>query len=193
MRQGLEALARPKLEVTLHGGTPADLTRLANDQLSLLREELGPVLAGVALGGNNGHDQRLAEVAKAIANTQRVIERGMARPERIDVSLDAHTRSNFFRPVSSEDVCSLGGLFVATYERPPALDAPIELALVFPTGPTCSVFGSVTDCAAILDVGSRTSIFACKGGSGEWTSPFAIPCLNNRVRPASTRARRFHC
>jgi hypothetical protein len=144
LQRGLEALARPKLEVTLHGGTPTDLTRLASDQLSLLREVLGPVLAGGALNGNHGHDQRLSEIATAIGNMQRVIERGMARPERVGVTLDSQTRSNFFRPVSSQDVCSLGGLFVATYEKPPALGAPIELALAFPTGPTCSVFGAVT-------------------------------------------------
>jgi hypothetical protein len=80
----------------------------------------------------------------AIGNMQRVIERGMARPERVDVTLDTQTRTNFFRPVSSQDVCSLGGLFVATYEKPPALGAPIELALAFPAGPTCNVFGAVS-------------------------------------------------
>jgi hypothetical protein len=144
LQQGLATLARPKLEVTLHGGSPADLTRLASDQLALLREVLGPVLAGGALGGNNGQDQRLAEIAMAIGNMQRVIERGMARPERVDVTLDTQTRTNFFRPVSSQDVCSLGGLFVATYEKPPALGAPIELALAFPAGPTCNVFGAVS-------------------------------------------------
>ncbi len=40
-------------------------------------------------------------------------------------------------------MCSLGGLFVATYEKPPALGAPVELVLDFPTGPTCTAFGVV--------------------------------------------------
>jgi hypothetical protein len=141
LRQGLEALARPKLEVTLQGGTSADLTRLASEQLSLLREVLGAVLAA---GDHSGHDQRFAEITTAIGNMQRVLERGMARPERVDVTFDAQTRSNFFRPVSSQDVCSLGGVFVATYEKPPALGAPIELGLAFPTGAACSVFGAVS-------------------------------------------------
>ncbi|HEY0465007.1 MAG TPA: PilZ domain-containing protein, partial [Polyangiaceae bacterium] len=70
-------------------------------------------------------------------------ERGISRPERVNVSLVSHSKTNFFRPVSSDDVCSLGGLFVATYEKPPALGAPVELALAFPSGPTCSVFGAV--------------------------------------------------
>jgi len=142
LRQGLEALARPKLEVTLHGAAPQELARLASEQLTLLRELLAPLIAGSS-PSNAGQDQRLAEIAAAIASMQRTIERGMSRPERVDVSLVNPSKTNFFRPVSSDDVCSLGGLFVATYEKPPALGAPIELALAFPSGPTCSVFGAV--------------------------------------------------
>ncbi|HEY3253702.1 MAG TPA: AAA family ATPase, partial [Polyangiaceae bacterium] len=142
LRQGLESLSRPKLEVTLHDPAPEQLARLASEQLSLLRELLSPLLSGIS-PANSGQDQRLSEIAAAIAGMQRTIERGMSRPERVDVSLVGHSKTNFFRPVSSNDVCSLGGLFVATYEKPPALGAPIELALAFPSGPTCSVFGAV--------------------------------------------------
>ena len=53
-------------------------------------------------------------------------------------------RSNFFRPVSSQDVCSLGGLFVATYEKPPALGAPMEISLSFPSGASARVYGTVS-------------------------------------------------
>ena len=105
----------------------------------------GRSLTGGAGRRNNGHDLRLAEIATAIGNMQRVIERGMARPERFDVALETQTRTNFFPPrIEPGCFCSLGGLFVATYEKPPALGAPIELALAFPTGPTCTVFGAVS-------------------------------------------------
>ena len=143
LKQGLESLARPKLSVTLHDRAPHDLSRLASEQVALLRDLITPLLARGAQAGSSGHDERLAEIATAIGNMQRTIERGMSRPERVDVSLVTHTKTNFFRPVSSQDVCSLGGLFVATYEKPPALGAPIELALAFPSGPSCSVFGAV--------------------------------------------------
>jgi hypothetical protein len=143
LRQGLEALARPKLAVTLHDSSPQDLTRLASEQLALLRELVTPLMAQATTSSNGAHDQRLVEIAGAIASMQRTIERGMSRPERVSIVLDAITKTNFFRPVSSQDVCSLGGLFVATYEKPPALGAPIELSLAFPTGPTCNVFGAV--------------------------------------------------
>ena len=63
--------------------------------------------------------------------------------ERVTVSLLSHSRSNFFRPISSDDVCALGGVFVATYEQTPALGAPVELLLEFPSGPTSNVFGVV--------------------------------------------------
>ncbi|MEI9948123.1 MAG: DNA repair ATPase [Pseudomonadota bacterium] len=143
LRQALESLARPKLEVTLHDTAPQDLARLASEQLALLRELLAPVIAAGISPTNGGQDQRLTEISAAIAGMQRAIERGMSRPERVDVSLVSHSKTNFFRPVSSNDVCSLGGLFVATYEKPPALGSPIELALAFPSGPRCSVFGAV--------------------------------------------------
>ena len=134
---------RSKFEVTLHDTAPQDLARLAGEQLSLLRELITPLVARGAAPSNGTEDARLVEIAAAIGNMQRTLERGMNRPERVDVSLVTHSKSNFFRPVSSLDVCSLGGLFVATYEKPPALGAPIELTLAFPSGPTCSVFGAV--------------------------------------------------
>jgi hypothetical protein len=142
LRQDLESLARPKLEVRLHQGQPQELSRLASEQVALLRELLTPLLAR-ASQPNAGEEQRLAEIAATLANMQRTIERSVNRPARVNVSLALPSKSNFFRPVSSLDVCSHGGLFVATYEKPPALGAPIELCLVFPSGPTCSVFGPV--------------------------------------------------
>src|SRR6185369_16224933 len=120
LRQDLESLSRPKLEVTLHGAAPQELARLASEQLSLMRDLLSPILSG-ASPANDGQEKRLSETAAAIVGMQRAIERGISRPERVAVSLVGHTKTNFFRPVSSLDVCSLGGLFVATYEKPPAL------------------------------------------------------------------------
>ncbi|MET0793365.1 MAG: PilZ domain-containing protein, partial [Polyangiaceae bacterium] len=134
---------RSRFDVRLHDGAPRDLASLASEQLSLLRELVTPLLSRSAAASNDNQDQRLAQIATAISNMQRTLERGLSRPERVDVSLLPHGGSNFFRPVSSLDVCSLGGLFVATYEKPPALGAPIELALTFPSGPSCSVFGAV--------------------------------------------------
>jgi hypothetical protein len=132
---------RSKLEVRLHDGGP-ELARLAGEQLALLRELVTPLLARGSAASVE-RDQGLADITSAIASMQRTLERGMSRPEHVEVSLVSHSKSNFFRPVSSSDVCSLGGLFVATYEKPPALGAPIELSLAFPSGPGCRVFGAV--------------------------------------------------
>ena len=141
LRRGLELLSRPKLEVTLNPAMPQELVRFAGEQLSLLRELLAPVLA--AASATDGQARRLADIAAAVADVQRTIQRGISRPERLDVSLASHSKTNFWRTVSSTDVCSSGGLFVATYEKLPALGAPIELALSFPSGSRCSVFGAV--------------------------------------------------
>jgi hypothetical protein len=143
LRQGLQALSRPKLAVTLHGGAPQELVRLASEQLSLLRDLMSPVLASRVASGSDGQAQRLTEIAAAITFMQRTLERGMTRPERVDVSLVGHSKTNFFRRVSSNDVCSAGGVFVATYEKLPSLGTPLELVLSFPSGPTCRVFGDV--------------------------------------------------
>jgi MoxR-like ATPase len=143
LRRGFESLSRPKLEVTLHDSAPQELLRVASEQLSLLRELLTRLMSAGFSAASGDQDRRLSEISAAIAGMQRTIERGMSRPERVDVSLVGPSKTNFFRPVSSDDVCSLGGLFVATYQKPPALGAPIELSLAFPSGLTCSVFGAV--------------------------------------------------
>jgi hypothetical protein len=133
--------ARSKVEVTLRDDGPQDLARLAEGQLALLRDLVSQVVSRPASAAP-APDPRLAEISTAIANMQRAIERGMTRPQKVDVNLNGGP-TNFYRPVSSADVSSLGGLFVATYEKPPALGSPIELALAFPSGPRCSVFGAV--------------------------------------------------
>lgn len=135
---------RSKVEVTLRDDTSQQMQRLAGDQLALLRELLSSVLARSGEPARaRDEEPRLAEIAEAIAAMQRTLERGIARPEKLDVDLGPRSKTNFFRPVSSLDVCSQGGLFVATYEKPPALGSPLELALAFPSGPRCSVYGAV--------------------------------------------------
>jgi len=141
--RGLESLSRPKLEVTPYGQAPQELARLAADQIALLRELLIQGLPANSSAESQRQSQRLSEIAAALSEMQRTLERGITRADRVDVSLVGHSKTNFFRPVSSNDVCSLGGLFVATYEKPPMLGAPIELSLSFPSGPTCRVFGTV--------------------------------------------------
>jgi DNA repair ATPase/dynein-related subfamily AAA family protein len=140
LRRGLDSLSRTKLEVTLHGAGPQELARLASEQLSVMQQLFAPVVAAAMANANGDQERRLQELVAAIGGMQRTIERGISRPARVDVSLVKPTKTNFFRAVSSDDV---RGLFIATYEKPPALGAPIEVALAFPSGPTCSVFGAV--------------------------------------------------
>jgi len=45
--------------------------------------------------------------------------------------------------LASEDVCRDGGVFVATYEKPPPLGADVLVSLTFPSGPRCEFSGSV--------------------------------------------------
>jgi uncharacterized protein (TIGR02266 family) len=61
----------------------------------------------------------------------------------VDVELDVNGPSNLYRSLSGTDVFTGGGIFVATYEKPPPLGAGVRVSLRFPTGPSCELSGSV--------------------------------------------------
>jgi len=144
LNRSLEALARPKLDVTLQSSAPAGMAEVAREQLELLRRLIENLADSRASASSTAPSAELAQLTSAIVDMQRLLQRGLARPERVAVPLDARAPSNFFRPISSSDVCADGGLFVATYEKPPVLGSAIEAVLSFPAGATCSVFGAVT-------------------------------------------------
>jgi Tfp pilus assembly protein PilZ len=48
-----------------------------------------------------------------------------------------------YKPLSSADLFTGGGIFVATYEKPPPLGAGVRMSLRFPTGPSCELLGNV--------------------------------------------------
>jgi Tfp pilus assembly protein PilZ len=63
----------------------------------------------------------------------------------VDAELSPDGATNFFRPVSaSEDALyDEGGLFIATYEKPPPLGAEVRVSLRFPKGQACEFSGKV--------------------------------------------------
>jgi hypothetical protein len=47
-------------------------------------------------------------------------------------------------PIRDEpDLFASGGVFIATYEKPPPLGADVRVSLRFPTGPSCELSGNV--------------------------------------------------
>jgi hypothetical protein len=88
-------------------------------------------------------EQKLSEVSALLQRVSEQLERGGAGARRVDVELGVGGPTNFYRSLSSGDVFTSGGLFVATYEKPPPLGADVLLSLRFPTGPSCELTGSV--------------------------------------------------
>jgi Tfp pilus assembly protein PilZ len=130
----LERLSRPKLEVSLSEPTNPALA-LVERQLEVMERLLEQS------GGSAGH--ALEALTRAVGDLQRSLPLGLAPIRTIAVTLAAHSASNLFRAVSSLDVCSNGGIFVATYEKPPALGTPLVVSLTFPAAEPCEVRGTV--------------------------------------------------
>jgi len=109
-------------------------------QNQLLQQALG----ALASRSGGGSDAKLGEVSQLLARLTHQLEQGaLASARRVDVELGAIGPSNLYRPLSSDDLFNGGGIFVATYEKPPPLGAGVRVALRFPTGPSCELSGSV--------------------------------------------------
>jgi len=78
-----------------------------------------------------------------LARLSRQIEQGVGSARRVDVQLEPSGASNLYRTMSSEDLFASGGIFIATYEKPPPLGADVRVSLRFPAGPSCELSGNV--------------------------------------------------
>ncbi|MDF3065453.1 MAG: hypothetical protein K0R38_1054 [Polyangiaceae bacterium] len=140
LAKNLGELSRPRVEVRLEDERDGGLMPLLVQQNQLLQQALG------ALGQRGGaeRDTSLREVSELLARlTQQLEQGGLASSRRVDVELGAIGPTNLYRPLSSNDLFSGGGIFVATYEKPPPLGAGVRVALRFPTGPSCELSGRV--------------------------------------------------
>jgi MoxR-like ATPase len=143
LAKNLGELGRPRVEVRLEDDRNAGLVPLLVQQSELLKEAL-TALGRRSTAEGPGAEQKLAEVAQLLARLSQQLEQGAAgAARRVDVELHPHGPSNFYRPLSTSDLFSGGGIFVATYEKPPPLGAGVRVALRFPTGPSCELSGSV--------------------------------------------------
>jgi Tfp pilus assembly protein PilZ len=85
----------------------------------------------------------LAEVSALLARVAKQIEQGVGSARRVDVQLEPGGASNLYRTLSGEDLFSCGGIFVATYEKPPPLGADVRVSVRFPAGSSCELSGNV--------------------------------------------------
>ncbi|MGC4094121.1 MAG: hypothetical protein QM756_40665 [Polyangiaceae bacterium] len=129
----------PRVEVRLDGGREASLVAIVTQQGELIRH----ALAELARVPAARPEAQLGALHAAIEKLGQKLSHGMAAVRRVDVELQPAGPSNFYRTLSSQDVWQDGGLFVATYEKPPPLGADVLVSLEFPTGPRCEFTGTV--------------------------------------------------
>jgi hypothetical protein len=135
----LAEAGRPRFEVRLEDERGAGLMDLFGQQTALLQQALG----ALSQRGDGGANEKLTEVTALLARLSKQIEQGAGRARRVDVQLEPTGASNLYRSLSGEDLFASGGIFVATYEKPPPLGADVRVSLRFPAGSTCELSGNV--------------------------------------------------
>ncbi|HYP90375.1 MAG TPA: DNA repair protein, partial [Polyangiaceae bacterium] len=142
-RQLLE-LGRPRVEVRLEDPGHAGMMQLFGQQTELLKQALAALgQRGSARPDSGATEQKLSELSALLTRVANQIEHGAGETRRVDVELDVNGPSNLYRSLSGADLFADGGIFVATYEKPPPLGAGVLMSLRFPTGPSCELFGNV--------------------------------------------------
>ncbi len=129
----LERLTRPKLEVSL--------SEPANPALALVDRQLD-VIERLLAQSEGSAGPALEALARAVGELQRSPRWVSRRFARSPSPSPLTARRTSSARVSSLDVCSNGGVFVATYEKPPALGTPLV------GDPDVSGCGCLARCAA---------------------------------------------
>ncbi len=132
----LERFVRPKVEVSLSEPVNPTLELYAR-QLEVIERLLARDTEAPA------NIRALDALTHAVAELKRSLATSASPVASVAVTLAAHSSSNLYRALSSPDVCSNGGVFIATYEKAPALGTPLALTLAFPGGQPCRVSGTV--------------------------------------------------
>jgi Tfp pilus assembly protein PilZ len=142
LSQRLAELGRPQLEVRLQDERGHGLLELFGQQTALLTQALA-ALGKRAPDNGAETDQKLSELSELLGRVAKRIELGVGSARRVDVQLEPSGASNLYRSLSGEDLFASGGIFVATYEKPPPLGADVRVSVRFPAGPSCELAGNV--------------------------------------------------
>jgi Tfp pilus assembly protein PilZ len=138
----LGELGRQRVEVRLEDEREGGLIQLFGQQTELLKQAL-VALSQRGAEAAGATEQKLTEVSALLGRIAKQIEHGVGNARRVDVQLDAHSASNLYRSMASEDLFDSGGIFVATYEKPPPLGADVRVSVRFPAGSSCELSGNV--------------------------------------------------
>ncbi|MCC6648493.1 MAG: DNA repair ATPase [Polyangiaceae bacterium] len=138
---GLRSLSTPRLDVSLDAGATTELGLALSEHAATLRELLSRIEVGGASGA--GWEARLSELVASLSGLEGRLRAASGPPPTVEVTLSADGDHNFYVGIDGGDPLVHGGLFVATYERPPALGAALRLQLTFPGGAAHAAEGHV--------------------------------------------------
>jgi Tfp pilus assembly protein PilZ len=139
----LGELSRTKVEVRLEDERNGGMLALFTQQTELLKQALGALAQRGSGPAHGATEQKLAELSALLGRVAKQLEHGVGSARRVDVELDVNGPSNLYRTLSGSDLFTAGGIFIATYEKPPPLGADVRVSLRFPTGPSCELSGNV--------------------------------------------------
>jgi Tfp pilus assembly protein PilZ len=144
LAKSLTELGRPRVDVQLNDDRDQGMLQLFTQQTELLKQALTALgKRGAEPAVNAASEQKFAELSQLLARISKQIEHGAGVARRVDVELDVNGHSNLYRSLSGRDLFTGGGIFIATYEKPPPLGADVRVSLRFPTGPSCELSGNV--------------------------------------------------
>ena len=119
------------------------MLQLFTQQTELLKQAFSALAQCAAQPTGGAADQKLAELSTLLGRLSKQLDGGVGSSRRVDVELDVAGSSNLYRNLSGDDLFTGGGIFIATYEKPPPLGADVRVSLRFPTGPSCELSGNV--------------------------------------------------
>ena len=132
LEKGMATLSRPQIEVKQ--AAPPGFGDLLAQQISLIQNTLVP-LVNSALGRSGRSElleARIAELTNIVRKLTEQMSPDLSPPPRFEVELATHSPSNFYIGVGGGDVVDKGGLFVATYAKPPPVGSRVVVNAVFP-------------------------------------------------------------
>jgi ATPase involved in DNA repair/ATPase family associated with various cellular activities (AAA) len=146
LEQGLKTLSRPQVSLEVTQQAPPGFGDLLAQQISLIQNTLVP-LVNTALGRAGRSEvleARMAELTDIVRQLAEHTTPDLSPPPRFEVELGAHTPSNFYLGVEGGDVVENGGLFIATFARPPAVGSRVIVNAVFPFRAEADLHGRVS-------------------------------------------------
>jgi hypothetical protein len=145
LEKGLRELSQPKVSLEVKQQPPPGFGDLLAQQISLIQNTLVPLLQAATSRSGRSEllEARVAELTNVVRQLADMRAPDLSPPPRFEVELTAHGPSNFYVGVDGGDVVDQGGIFVATFVKPPAAGSRVAINAVFPWREECDLAGRV--------------------------------------------------